>query len=135
MEHLSNLPSITKNELMQAQRCHLYLGATTLADICTNNGLHICAWALTSQDQPRTLKFIFPTQSCPSKSVWNTWTCLLCLCFCHGSAMKLSEPLGQWYKGKVTQTWNTVLDPNNKQIFIWDQGRIRIYERQGRSQK
>ena len=49
--------------------------------------------------------------------------------------MKLSEPLGQWYKGHVQQTWNTVLDPNNKNVYIWDQGCVCIYERQGRSQK
>ena len=35
----------------------------------------------------------------------------------------------------MTQTPNTILDLDNKQIFIWDQGCIRIYERQGRSQK
>ena len=103
MEHLLNLPSITKNKLIQAQQCCLYLGATILADICTSNGLHICAWALTGQDQPRTLKFLFPTQSCPLKSVWNMWTRLLHLCFCHRSAMQLSKPLGRWYKGNVTQ--------------------------------
>ena len=85
-------------------------------------------------DRPRTtsnIEFIFPTQSCPSKPVWNTWTCLLQLCFCHGSTMKLSEPLGWWYQGQVTQTWNTVLEPKSMQIFIWDQGHIHIYECQG----
>ena len=135
MEQLLNLPNVTKNDLIQAQWCQLYLGMTTLADICSSNGLYICEWALMGQEWPRSSKFIFPTQSCPSKLVWNTWSRLLCLCLCRGSAMKLSEPLGRWYKGQRTQTWNTVLEPKSMQIFIWDQGCVYIYKHQGQSKK
>ena len=38
MDLISNLPGITKTDLNHAQCCQLYLGATTIADICTSNG-------------------------------------------------------------------------------------------------
>ena len=37
MEVLAQMPGITMNELVHAQQCCLYLGVTTLADICTSN--------------------------------------------------------------------------------------------------
>ena len=137
MDELSFLPSITTNELYQAQWCHsLYLGATTMADICTTtNGLSICAWALTGQAWSWSSNFHFPQQSQPSKPIWNTWTQLLCLWYCGGSSLKLNTPLGQWYCRCITQTWDTIIDPNTINIYIWNQGHVHIYECQGCSKK
>ena len=42
MDDLSNLPGIMMMELVTAQKCWLYLGATMLADICTSQGTSIC---------------------------------------------------------------------------------------------
>ena len=44
-------------------------------------------------------------------------------------------PLGQWYHGSITQTWNTVIDPQTTNIYIWSQGHVHIYEHQGHSKK
>jgi hypothetical protein len=52
MDELSNLPGITTKELVAAQRCRLYLGATTLADICTSQGNYICEWAINGCERP-----------------------------------------------------------------------------------
>jgi hypothetical protein len=128
MEELSLLNGITKNELVQAQRCRLYLGVTTMADICTANGLSICEWALHGQECPRKSNFLFPHQLCPSKPVWNTWTRLIRLRYCTASAMRLDQPLGKWYHGQIQQSWDTIIDPTNKHIYIWHNGQVRIYE-------
>ena len=61
MDELCALPSMLTNEFGQAQCCHLYLSATTMADICTSNGILICEWALTGQDYPLIIQFPFPS--------------------------------------------------------------------------
>ena len=66
MEALAQMPGITKNELAHAQQCQLYLGVTTVADICTSHGHSICAWALNGQEIPRKTQFTFPTQTKPT---------------------------------------------------------------------
>ena len=131
----SNLPGITKKELIHAQWCRLYLGATTMANICTSNGWSICNWAFNGQDHPRQSTFYFPQQSCTSTLVWKTWHHLLQLCYCHGTLTKLNTPLGEWYRGWITQDWNSVIDPHTSHIYIWDNGTIHIYEWQGCSIK
>ena len=72
MDTLLNLPRIMKQELVHAQCCQLYLGTTTMVDICTSNGHYLCEWALNGQDHPQQSTFQFPHQSQPSKTVWNT---------------------------------------------------------------
>ena len=106
-----------------------------MADICTSNGRNICEWAKNGQDRPRQSKYQFLQQSRPSKTVWNTWQRLLRLCYCTGSTMTLTTPLGKWYRGRIMQTWDTVIDPNTSRVYIWHNHSVRIYERQGQSTK
>ena len=136
MEVITQLPGITTTDLVHAQRCRLYLGVTTIADICTSNGRSICEWALNGNDTPRTSRFTFPNQTKPATTVWNTWQRLLHLGFCDGTKSTLTHPLGKWYRGHITQVWNTAIDPQTTLLYIWDDDKtVRIYERQGRSTK
>jgi hypothetical protein len=49
METFATLPDITPTELKHAQRCRLYLGVTTVADVTSSNGTDICGRALQRQ--------------------------------------------------------------------------------------
>ena len=82
MEELSHVPGIKPINLVHAQRCRLYLGVTTLADICSSDGKTICAWAQTGTTLPRHSLFNYPNQAKPSPPVWNTWRKLLHQRFC-----------------------------------------------------
>jgi hypothetical protein len=77
MEEFSQLPDIRPIDLVHAQRCCLYLGITTIADITTSNGQTICAWALNGSDPPRQPILQYPRQSKPSPPIWKTWNKLL----------------------------------------------------------
>ena len=136
MEVLTQIPGITTTDLVHAQRCRLYLGVTTIADICTSNRRSICEWALNGNDTPRTSRFTFPNQTKPATTVWNTWQRLLHLGFCDGTKSTLTHPLGKWYRGHITQVWNMAIDPQTTLLYMWDDDNtVRIYERQGRSTK
>ena len=128
MDDLSNLNGITKKELVAAQRCRLYLGATTLADLCTSHGMSICEWAINGHDRPQLSTFQFPQQSHPASHIWKTWHRLLHLCYCNGDTMKLHNPLGPWLRGQIRQVWDTAIDPWTSRVFIWINGCVRIYE-------
>ena len=136
IEMLSQIPGITKNELVHAQCCHLYLRAATMADICTSNGQSICKWAFNGQAQSHTSNFTFSIQSQPGNTVWKTWKRLLQICFCSGTNNNLTTPLGKWYCGCIMQVWNMVIDPHTLLIYVWGHNNdVWIYERQGRSMK
>ena len=49
--------------------------------------------------------------------------------------MKLHNPLGPWFWGWIHQVWNTAIDPWTLQIYIWLNGCVHVYERQGQSKK
>lgn len=117
MEIFSNLIDVSPSELNHAQRCCLYLGVTTVADITVSNGLDICGWALQGQHAWPS-QHIFPCQECPSSRIWKTWNTLLRHGYCQHSAGKLDRTLGPWYHGKISQVWNTVLDPLMTLIYI-----------------
>jgi hypothetical protein len=135
MEELSLLPGVTAAELTHAQRCRLYLRVTTLADITTSNGRQICHWALKGLDNPRTPQYRYPRQDKPSPPIWATWRKLLRRRYCTTKEQHLDTPLGQWHHGQVHQVWDSVIDPTTSLIYIWSNGRVRIYKRCGRSQK
>jgi hypothetical protein len=134
IEIFSELPDITPTELKHAQRCRLYLGISTIADITESNGTHLCDWAMQG-NQVRSSVHIYPRQDCPSPWVWNTWNNLLCHGYCHQSARRLDQPLGRWYRGHVSQVWDTVLEPTTGLLYIWMNNRVRVYECHGRSRK
>jgi hypothetical protein len=56
MEEFANHPDTTSTDLKNAQCCQLYLGVTTVADICESNGSDICGWAISGHctRQPHT---------------------------------------------------------------------------------
>jgi hypothetical protein len=135
MEDITHLPGIKPIDLVHAQCCRLYLGITTIADICTSNGQEICGWALTGQDNPRTPVHQFPKQAKPSPQVWNTWRTVLRRRYCNTRERKLDTPLGRWHKGCITQVWDTVIDPETSLIYMWINRTVRIYEHKRRSQK
>ena len=75
-------------------------------------------------------------QTKPATGVWQTWQRLLHLGFCDGTKGNLNRPLGKWFCGRITQIWNTVIDPQTTLIYVWDDDNtVRIYERQGSSTK
>jgi hypothetical protein len=39
---------------------------------------------------------------------------------CRVSPTKLDLPLGRWYKGRVSQVWNTAIEPKTRLIYIWN---------------
>jgi hypothetical protein len=135
MESISNLHNIKPIELVHAQRCRLYLGVTTLADISTSNGRRLCEWAINGNQPHRTPTFRFPRQSNPSPTVWNTWKQVLRRCYCTQRDMTLDHPLGLWYRGCITQVWDSVIDPHTSLLYVYSERKVRIYERRGRSQK
>ena len=94
MEDISNLPGIKPIELVHAQRCHLYLGVTTLMDICTSNGREICNWAMNGQDNPHPPVYQFLRQEKPSPLVWKTWKQVLHRQYSNRSESKLNLSLG-----------------------------------------
>ena len=135
MEYITHLPDIKPIELVHAQRCRLYLGVTTMADICTSNGQEICGWALNGDDNPRLPIYRFPRQAKPSPQVWTTWRTVLRRRYSTTRERKLDEPLGRWQKGRITQVWDTAIDPATSLIYMWINRTVRVYERKGRSQK
>jgi hypothetical protein len=77
MEQLATLHRLKPADLVHAQRCRLFLGVTTLADITNTDGRSICEWALNGIDTPRQSTHIYPRQERPSSNVWKTWRDLL----------------------------------------------------------
>jgi hypothetical protein len=134
-EDLANLDGLKPIELVHAQWCRLFLGVTTLADISTSNGMEICEWAINGQTNPRTPVYRVPRQESPSTPVWTTWRKVLRRCYSTTTERKLDHPLGKWYTNRITQVWNSVIDPSTHKIYIWAHGQARIYERSGQSHK
>jgi hypothetical protein len=135
MEELAKLPDIKPMDLKYAQRCRLYLGATTLADITNSNCRTLCGWALSGHDQPWHTTFHFPRQAKPSPKVWAIWRKLLRLRYCQQHTNRIDQPLGPWIRGHITQVWDSAIDPATSLLYIWIDRRVRIYEQQGWSQK
>jgi len=44
MEEISQIPTATIKQLQHAQRCHLYLGVSTLANISSSRGKSLATW-------------------------------------------------------------------------------------------
>jgi hypothetical protein len=65
MEDFTNLVGLKPIKLVHAQRCRLFLGVTTLADICSSNGTEISEWAINGQDSPTHTRLPLPLPSKP----------------------------------------------------------------------
>ena len=134
MEDAANLPGIKPIELVHTQRVRLYLNVTTLADITTSDGKEICDWATKVHENPRKSTHRFPRQDKPlSPQVLATWRNVIHRCYASQQAPKLDNPLGPWHKGRISQAWNTVYEPETGHIHIWRNGRVELFEPQRRS--
>jgi hypothetical protein len=135
MEALSELPQATKAQLRGAQCCRLYLQVTTLADITNSAGTHLSKWATNqtyAQPSQRQATLKYPNQARPTSTVWNDFVALLQLAFTEGTNNKLHQPLGHWYWGRISQSWNQVFSPTNMRIYSFEMEpchSVCIYER------
>lgn len=128
MEEIAALPNIKPLALKYAQRCRLYLGVTTLADISTSDGKALSNWALQhGTTNPRPTSLLYPNQILPNTTVWNIFTALLHQCFTDGTNGTLTQPMEQWYKGRLTQVWYQVYSPATKKVYSYEQGSVREY--------
>jgi len=133
MEELANVPGIKPIELVHAQRVCLHLSITTLANITDSDGVTICDWAMNAMTNPRQPTHRFPRQDKPSPDIISTWRNVIRRCFATSKECILDEPLGLWYAGRISQVWNTVIDPSTAMIYQWQGGRVLTYERLPRS--
>jgi hypothetical protein len=120
MEALTNLPAATSKRLRGAQCCQLFLQVTTLADITNSAGTKLSKWVTNprySQPSQRHATFIYPNQAKPNSTVWNDFVKLLQLAFTDGTNNKLRQPLGNWYRGRISQAWNQVFSPADHKIY------------------
>ena len=123
MEEFLSLQIFTKKWLKAAECCQIYLRVTTLADITNSVGTHLAEWvtnpkyAYPSQCSP-TLKY--PSQVCPITSVWNEFIFLLQMAFTKGTNNKLRQPLGNWYCGRIHQSWNQVFCHSDLHIYSFE---------------
>jgi hypothetical protein len=135
MDDVANLSGIKPIDMVHVQRVRLFLGVTTLADISTTCGNALCDWAIKGTENPRSPIFRFPRQERPRDAkVLSTWTCIIRLCYSKANSRILDTPLGPWYRGRINQVWNSVIDPSTGKVYIWTQGHVRLYDRRSRSQ-
>jgi hypothetical protein len=113
MEDFASLPNIRPIQLVHAQRCRLFLGVTTLANIIQSNGRMLCNWVTTGLHPPCHSIFHYPQQARPSPQVWSTWRKLLHTTYCQTKEQVLDTPLGPWHHKRIQQVWNSVIDPQN----------------------
>jgi hypothetical protein len=112
MDDVANLPGIKPIELVHVQRVRLFLGVTT---------------------QSRHFKPVFPRQERPrAANVIETWKRVKRLCYSQAASAVLDNPLGPWHQGCVNQVWNTVIDPKTGLLYVWDIGRVSLYEQRSR---
>jgi hypothetical protein len=136
MEALTALPEVTKACLKGAQCCHLYLQVSTLADITNSADTHLPDWVTKLKYAPPLqchAMLMYPNQACPSMTVWNDFVQLLQLAFTEGTSNRLQHPLGNWYCGHISQSWNQVFSIADHKIYSLEQEPCRsicIYEKQ-----
>jgi hypothetical protein len=134
MEALTNLPAATTKCLRGAQCCRLYLQVTTLANITNSAGTQLAEWVTNprySQPLQRQATLRYPNQTRPSTTVWNDFVQLLQLAFTEGTNNKLRQPLGNWYRGRISQAWNQVFSPSEHLIYSLEtepRGSVQVYE-------
>jgi len=88
---------------------------------------------MNAMTNPRQPTHRFPRQDKPSPDVISTWRNVIRRCFATTKDCILDEPLGLWFEGRISQVWNTVIDPTTALIYQWQGGRVLKYERIPRS--
>jgi hypothetical protein len=63
--------------------------------------------------------------------MWNDFVKMLQLAFTEGMYNKLQQPMGDWYQGRISQSWNQVFLPNDHKIYSYETKpcqAVRVYE-------
>jgi hypothetical protein len=135
MDDVSQIPGLKKIDLVHVQCVRLFLGVTTCADISNSAGTALCEWALNVTIYPRKSVMCFPRQERPSAAnVIATWKRVMRICYSQAASRSLDRPMGPWHKGKISQVWNTVINPTTGIVHIWREGKVYMYEKRTRSQ-
>eukprot|EP00957_Ditylum_brightwellii_P060918 4624024-Ditylum_brightwellii.AAC.1 len=118
-------------------RVRLYLGATTLADLCDDNGMYIRSEALTGKVRLRPLT-PWPNEDKPSPLSWRVWCRFLRKCFATTVSpttqldknWPLDEDLGLW-TATTPMIWRRAyIDPVNDTLYSRDDnGSFTLYHR------
>ena len=90
MDQVQQIP--TQN-LIQFNKCRIYLKAITMSDIADTSGLNIKQHI--TQQHPNKSKIIWPTEQRTGEHMWNTWNWAINK-FILNSQHKLKTPLGKW---------------------------------------
>jgi len=109
----------TGDDLVALNDCRLYLtGTTTLADICTIEGLHIteAAWTGRVSSDRRTPDWINTYRPGPNK--WILWQHALHAIFLqpHSTHRRLRQPLGPWLH-RQDDIWKWWVHPSNSNLY------------------
>jgi hypothetical protein len=137
MESFLELQVASKAKLRAAQCCRLSLGVTTLADVTNSAGTHLAEWVTKPKivsSCKRSPMLMYLNQDQPKGTVWNQFLLLLHTAFTKGTNDKLHQPLGDWYRGQIAQSWNQVFCPSDMRIYAFETSpclAVRIYERSG----
>jgi hypothetical protein len=105
-----------------------------LANITNSAGTKLSKWVTNprySQPSQRHATFIYPNQAKPNSTVWNDFVKLLQLAFTDGINNKLRQPLGNWYRGRISQAWNQVFSPADHKIYSLEtepRRTVQVYE-------
>eukprot|EP00957_Ditylum_brightwellii_P198917 15161829-Ditylum_brightwellii.AAC.1 len=113
-----------KATLDHLNRVRLYLGATTLADICNDNGKYIWNELLTGKLRLRRTT-PWPNQEKPTKLSWRVWHCFLRNCFAPkvpknlrlDKDWQLDKDPGLWTKSKPLIWRRAYFDPNKDTLY------------------
>jgi hypothetical protein len=101
-----------RRDLLQLNRCRLFLQVTTLADIVQGNG---SAWN-GKRDSFRPHFYEWPIQSHPPQSDWEKWKRALTVAFgVHPSSRLLSSPLGHWTDD--ISGWRWFWSPSEERLY------------------
>jgi hypothetical protein len=135
MDDVANLTGLKPTELKHIHHVRLFLGVTTLADITTSDGKSLCDWVLRASANPRKPVFRFPRQERPTAPhVINTWQRAIRQCYAQADQNKLDRPLGEWHRGCINQIWDTVIDPTDGMVYVWQNQRVYQYKKRSRSE-
>jgi hypothetical protein len=119
MEHFLQL-GYSSQDIRRLNQCRMFLHATTLADICTVDGLFITkdAWNGSPEDH-RGTRFQWPRRP-PFLVVseWTLWRRALTTLVWPGTSRKLLHPLGAW-----------IVPPSPKWKWYYSTTEDRIYEK------
>ena len=107
--------------LLQANRCRLYLQATSLADIASGDGREIMENAWSGHRDPfRTPYYQWPVQQRPADTDWREWRSALRSAFldpARPSRRTLNRPLGEWIVNAAEPRWEWYFSPSEKRIY------------------